>query len=373
MKKSILIGSPVSLYTGKLRSYLQYKQIPFDEILSTAEVYKEIIIPRTGVRYIPVLITEDDEALQDTTVIIDYFENKFQDNLIYPDTPCQKFVALLFEVYGDEWLVNPAMLYRWLYEENREFAIKEFGKTSAPNKSSCEQYKIGLKNSGPFAGALPRLGITKDNQVVLEKSYMELLAELNTHFSQYKFLLGSKPSIGDYGLVGPLYAHLYRDPYSGQLMKSKAPHVASWVERMITPREKGVVIDGSYLENDVIPETLLPIIARIFREQVPVIIETIKQTDKWVKENPKEEIPRSIGKLFFEISGVKEERLVFPYNQWMWQRPYGFYHSLHENHRGEIDKILSKNQLNLLMVKIKTPLAMQNNKIIRCDSRSMFK
>ncbi|MGH1470332.1 MAG: glutathione S-transferase [Cellvibrionaceae bacterium] len=366
MNQSTLIGSPVSLYTGKLRSYLQYKNIPFVEKLSTADVYKNIIIPRTGVRYIPILITDDDEALQDTTVIIDYFEKKYSKNSIYPSSPCQKFIALLFEVYGDEWLVNPAMLYRWLYEENREFAIREFGKTSAPEKSACDQYKIGLKNSGPFAGALPRLGVTTNNQKVLEASYTELLAELNIHFSQYKFLLGSKPSLGDFGLIGPLYAHLYRDPYSGQLMKTKAPHVANWVERMVTPREKGIVVDGRYLDDDEIPDTLFPVISRIFREMTPVMVETIKQTEIWAKENPNTEIPRAIGKLFFEISGVKEERLVFPYNQWMWQRPYDFYHSIDKLERAKINKLLDRipqKQREALTMKIETPLIRRDNRL----------
>lgn len=52
-----LIGAPVSLYTGKVRSYLQFKGIPFTEQLATPQVYRDLIIPRTGVRYIPVLVT----------------------------------------------------------------------------------------------------------------------------------------------------------------------------------------------------------------------------------------------------------------------------------------------------------------------------
>ncbi len=367
MKKYTLIGSPVSLYTGKLRAYLQYKQIPFEEVLSTAQVYKDIIIPRTGVRYIPILITEDDEALQDTTVIIDHLEKKYPKNPIYPSTPRQKFVALLLEVFGDEWLVNPAMLYRWSFEENREFAIREFGKTSAPEESLCEQYRIGLKNSVPFAGALPRLGVTKHSQAAIENSYLDLLHELNTHFEKHKFLLGSKPCLGDYGLIGPLYAHLYRDPYSGRLMKTRAPYVAAWVERMVTPREKGIVIDGNYLDNDAIPDTLIPVITRMFKEQLPVIAETVKQTNDWIKNNPGEEIPRAIGKLTYKIEDVEEERLIFPYNQWMWQRPYDFFHSLKEDDKASVSSLLTPEQLKYLSMTIETPLVRKHNKLYSAD------
>ncbi len=69
MNKYKHIGTEVSLYSGKTRAYLRYKDIPFEEVLSSADVYKDIIVPRTGVQYIPVLITLDDIAIQDTTEI----------------------------------------------------------------------------------------------------------------------------------------------------------------------------------------------------------------------------------------------------------------------------------------------------------------
>jgi 4-hydroxybenzoyl-CoA reductase subunit alpha len=54
-------------------------------------------------------------------------------------------VALLFEVYGDEWLVIPAMHYRWNY--NLDFILEEFGKTLIPDASPEEQYAVGEKIS----------------------------------------------------------------------------------------------------------------------------------------------------------------------------------------------------------------------------------
>lgn len=44
----VLIGSEHSLYTGKLRAYLIWRGIPFKEFTASAEVYKHIILPRTG-------------------------------------------------------------------------------------------------------------------------------------------------------------------------------------------------------------------------------------------------------------------------------------------------------------------------------------
>ena len=80
----ILLGHEVSLYCGKVRAYLRYKQIPFEERLST-DIYNEIK-KHVGWEVVPVIVTPDGEYIQDTTVIIDYFE----DILGADDVECMK-------------------------------------------------------------------------------------------------------------------------------------------------------------------------------------------------------------------------------------------------------------------------------------------
>ncbi|MEZ2744243.1 glutathione S-transferase family protein [Halopseudomonas bauzanensis] len=357
-----LIGAPVSLYTGKVRCYLQFKGIGFEEVLATPQVFKELIIPRTGVRYIPVLVTPDDQVIQDSTEIIDHLEQRFPDRPVYPTGPCQRLVALLLEVYGDEWLVNPAMLYRWKIEENREFAIQEFGRTRLPDASAAEQYAAGLEASAPFAGALPRLGITDHSRAAIEQSYLTLLDELNTHFSSHDYLLGDKPCIGDFGLIGPLYAHLYRDPASGRLMRERAPQVARWVERMISPDASSH--DGAFMPDDQVPDTLLPIINRMFEEQVPVLLETARQLKEWTEANPGvEDIPRAIGTLRYRLGDMEEERLVFPYTVWMWQRAHDFHNSLDAVGLSAIASVLSSQQMGALSEPLSVRVKRQSNKL----------
>lgn len=361
-----LIGAPVSLYTGKVRCYLQFKGIGFEEILATPQVFKELIIPRTGVRYIPVLMTPDDQVIQDSTEIIDHLEQRFPSRPVYPASPCQRLVALLLEVYGDEWMVNPAMLYRWKIDENREFAIQEFGRTRLPHASATEQYAAGLEASGPFAGALPRLGITDHSRAAIEQSYLMLLNELNTHFSRHDYLLGARPSIGDFGLIGPLYAHLYRDPASGRLMQERAPQVARWVERMISP--EAASHDGDFLPDDQVPDTLWPVINRMFDEQVPVLLETARQLKAWVEANPDaEDIPRAIGTLHYRLGDMEEERLVFPYHLWMWQRAHDCYSKLADDQRATVSTVLNDEQIQALATPLPVRLQRQNNKLKRLE------
>lgn len=100
-----LYGAALSYYTGKVRAYLNYKGIPFEEITASGDIYQQVILPRTGVTYIPVVITPDDMAIQDSTEIIDFLEERFPTRSVYPESPRQRLTALLFELYGDEWLL----------------------------------------------------------------------------------------------------------------------------------------------------------------------------------------------------------------------------------------------------------------------------
>ncbi len=333
-----LIGAPISYYTGKVRAYLRFKQIPHEEILSSGEVYQNTIMPRVGFPVIPVFITDEDQTLQDSTDIIDYLETKYPNQPVYPSTPLQKFVALLMEVYGDEWLLLPAMHYRWNLPENREYAIRKFGETSAPEATPDEQLKIGQDRSDRFAGSLPILGVTEETKAAIETSYLQLLSDFEAHLKHHPFLLGTRPSIGDYGLIGPLYAHLYLDPASGRIMEQHAPGVVDWVKRMHDPKTH----EGEFLPDDQIPETLLPLLARMFTEHVPVLLSTIRHIKKWSDENPGEtKVPRNIGSHSFVVEGVEGVRAILPANQWMWQRPYDLYHSVDDNSRNKINNYLS--------------------------------
>lgn len=334
-----LFGAQVSYFTGKARAYLRYKDIPFDEVLATREVYRNVILPRVGWAVIPVVITPEDETLQDTTDIIDALELRFPESPVYPATPRQRLAALLLEVYGDEWLVIPAMHYRWNY--CYDWVVLEFGKLSAPDRPEEEQRAVGERNAKAFHGALPPLGVNDTTRRAIEISYEALLGDLERHFRQHAFLFGSRPSIGDFGLIGPFYAHLYRDPYPGELMRRTAPSVAAWVERMQDPKPG----TGAFLPDDEVPDTLLPVLRRMADEQLPVLVETVAATAAWLDAHPDEEIPRGIGMHDFTLlrgtpDEVTSQRVIRPFSQWMFQRPLDFYRGLGGAARESCDELL---------------------------------
>lgn len=363
-----LYGTELSLYSGKVRSYLRKKGIPFEEIQATLKVYKNFIIPRTGVRFIPVMQTPDDEVIQDTTAIIDTLEQLFPKGSVYPASPIQKLVALLLEVYGDEWLVIPAMHYRWNFpEKNQPFIYGEFGKIIQPNLPQFAQRWLGKKLGSKFKGMVPKLGINEKNIASIEASYLALLSELEIHFSQHNYLLGDRPSIADFGFIGPLYAHLYRDPHPGLLMRAKAPAVAKWVERMISDTPTV----GEWAGDDEIPTTLLPVLERMAREQLPVLLDTDIKLSTWKQKTPNTNIPRSIGEHEFSIEGTVSKRIILPYSLWMFQRPINYYQSLSLAQQEQVDTLLTTVGFSDFLKKgLNNKLDRKNNQLIFAENKA---
>jgi glutathione S-transferase len=333
----ILYGSEHSLFTGKARAYMRYKGLDWEERVATREVYLKTILPNIGAPIIPVLETAAGEYVQDTTDIIDFLEARHPQSPVYPATPVQRLVALLLELFGDEWLVIPAMHYRWsVLAQQHDFIMSEFGKLSDPTASYEEQIAIGEKTSRPFRGMVPALGISEESIPGIEAAYLAFLDQLDQHLAQFDFLLGSRPSIADYGFMGPLYAHLGRDPVPKALMQERAPHVYAWVERMNSPAP----LSGEYLEGDVIPDTLLPILVTLFKDQWPDIRNVIEHNSAWLDANSGGSIPRYHGMHRFTMGTATGERCISSYAQWLFQRAWLHYQSLSGDDRAVADRLL---------------------------------
>jgi len=335
MPSYTLYGADISYYTGKVRAFLRWKGVPFREVQATGDIYRDVIVPGVGFPVIPVLETPEGALLQDSTDIIDTLDHRHGEPSVFPTTPLQRLAASLLELYGDEWLLIPAMHYRW--HHNREWALRAFGALNAPEATPEEQLALGTRRAAPFAQAAVLLGASAPMHAAIERSYEGLLAELDQHFALHPYLLGDRPSIGDFGLYGPLYAHQYRDPASGALMRRLAPHVVAWVERMQQPPVPGA---GDFLPDDTLPPTLLPVLHRMACEQMPVLKDTARRLSTWLAENPGEPVPRAIGMHDYELEGQRGERIVRPYALWMLQRSRDIYRAMAPADRARADQWL---------------------------------
>jgi len=357
----LLYGTHFSYYTGKARAYLRYKQIPHQEIFSSMRQYRKVIIPKTGVRFIPVVITPEGEALQDTSVIIDTLEQKWPERSILPKTPVQRLVAYLLEVYFDEWFLFPAMHYRWNFpEENQPFLFEEFGSIVLPSGPRFMQRFLGKKLASRFSGYVPKLGISDKTIPIIEKRYQAFLEWFTSHLEKHDYLLGGCPSIADFALQGPLYAHLYRDPHSGKRMKQNFPRVAQWVEEMNKADKK----PGAFLEDDRIPESIESLLQIVFQDHMPILLDTAERVHQWSQEHPGvKKLPRGIGGHSFSIDGVEETRMVLTGVVWMLQRPLFFYQEAED--KTAMDALLKRVGGEAFMnFTLKSPVERVNNRIM---------
>ena len=338
MANYILYGSEVSYFTGKARAYMNWRGVSFTEQPATQDVYRSIILPNVGWPVIPVARMPDGEIVQDTADIMARIEAREDESPpAWPQTPLQAFVSELFHLYGDEWLTLPAMHYRWTY--NEDWAYSEFGALSAPEASAEEQYQIGKKNGERFKGALPVLGVHGSTIPGIEKSYEAFLAEFSAHLEQHPYLLGDRPSLADFAFYGPLYAHLYRDPESGKIMKRLAPSVVDWVERM----QAGKATAGNLLSDDAIAPTLEPLLARLMREGLPAFLETADMLRTWAASaETGARVPRGLGEITVEIEGHRGPAVARSFPLWRLQAALDVYGAMDAETKRLADALLDR-------------------------------
>ncbi len=346
IKEQILYGLPHSLYTGIARSYLRTQGIPFREVSSHHPDFARHIKPIIQRSIVPVLVTPAGEIIQDSLDIIDHFERKQPRYPAYPDTPLQRILAVLIQYYGTQSLLRPAMHYRWSYlDQQYDFLYDAFSNGAPPGVAETLMQRM--------QSYLPGLGVTADSIPPIEASYQELLAVLNRHFSEHPFLFGGRPSIADYGLIGPLFAHLGRDPVPAGVMKREAPRVYRWVERMLAPGLDTVEFPDygtAWIAEDAIPETLDALLHLMARDMLPELTDKLAYLDAWVSERQPADgeavsakpHQRMIGQVHTHFRGVPVTAGVEPYLLYILRRAATLLADLNETDRQRVSTALSK-------------------------------
>lgn len=271
-----LYGVKISMFTGKVRSYLIKQAIPFEEVGPVSEHFSKIVLPQLGRRIIPVIEMDDGTLVQDTTDIIDYLEGQgLARESAYPTAPLTHLLSLILELFGDEGLLRPAMHYRWNFPEQTDgFITHGFGGWQGPDAPDEAKAQI-KKTMRKFNGFLPALGVSPDTISEVERSFGELLDILEAHFVRMPYLFGDSPTIGDYGMMCSLYAHLARDPVPSGIMKNRAPSLFRWTERMNAPHADYSDMPY-YAPSDELPETLTPLFKYIADYFLPELIMNVE-------------------------------------------------------------------------------------------------
>jgi glutathione S-transferase len=378
-----------SYFSGKVRAYLRFKQSQsalgagYEDVLATPELIAGLLTPRSGSGALPQLEAPDGSWVQDSSEIIDFCEAAHPTASVIPDAltaPRQRLAAYLIELLADEWLVVPAFWQRWYFSEagrplsHRGFneqqwgAVLGAGGSGAERRAAAEKFfeqVFGISDTrenpkGVYAG-LVHLGCDAKTEQAWQASQHHLLGLLETHFDRHDYLLGGRPSLADFGLLGPLYAHLYRDAVPGFALRSYFPLVCEWVERsngegalnarMYGQKLYGLDADGrlvgrsastdaaQWLADDAIAESLVPILGVFFQEMWPVLRSAMRILGDFVASDAHQLGDELPGKTFtatpgfeslqtgngvlthsFEIGGVVSRRMLVPYQIWMLQR-----------------------------------------------------
>lgn len=361
-----LYGSPLSLYTGRARSYLIKAGLDYRETTATSTHYLEQVLPKAGNRRgVPTLELGTGEVIRDGAAIIDHFEAQSGSGFS-PVTPRQQVISRLLDVIGAEGLLRPAMHYRWNFpDENLAFLKFHFATMVPPNldrESVAEKMMNQMRGAGQAFGAVP------DTFALVESLYERLLDRLDAHFAEHPYLLGGRPCIGDFGMIAPLYAHLGRDPKPLSLMQHRAIRLFRWVERMNRPEPDIGEFDNAseaYLPDDEIPQTLIQVLQHLAIDFVPETRAAAALINDWLAQQgdlagvPAE---RGLGLARFDVEGVTLNALAQPYRFFLLARVQALYESLSEEDARDVDSLLASCGLReVLDIRLDRALGRENN------------
>ena len=337
-----------SLYSGRARSYLIKHRIPFQELSTGHESFKAEVLPKGKLPTIPTLVTPEAEVIRDGAAIIEYFEAA-NGRPSRPAGPKQRIISALFDVIGTDGLLRPAMHYRWNFpEDNLAFVRYHFLHSQRDTPERSEKTEA-MMNRMRHAAMI--FGVTEQTEAVVESLYLDYLDALNTHFEQYPYLLGWRPSLGDFGLIAPMYAHLGRDPYPARLMQQRAVSVYRWVERMNrydqdVPEFFNAGTD--FVKDDEVPESLMAVLRVLAEDFVPETLAAADAINTWLAENKPEAGAPAIGRLaqapgtaIFDLRGETIEALAQPHRFYLLQRVQDDYASLSDSEKIGVDAVLA--------------------------------
>ncbi len=232
-----IFGAELSPYSVKVRSYFRYKRIPHRWIVRNAasqgEYQKHAKLP-----LVPLVVTPENEGIQDSTPIIERLESRFPEPSIHPGDPVAAFVSVLVEEFGDEWGNKWMFHYRWAREVDQLSAAGRIARMMMPDAPEEQLLAMIAQVRGRMTGRVWFVGSSTENATQIEDSFCETLALLEAHLANRPYLFGGRPAFGDFALWGQFY-NAWTDPTPGAIIEGRAPSVLAWIQRMLFPRTEG--------------------------------------------------------------------------------------------------------------------------------------
>jgi glutathione S-transferase len=232
----------------KVRSYLRFKGVEF-EWLQRTNARQEEFARFAKLPLVPVLVDADDNAMQDSTPMIEAIEAQYAEPSITPDEPSLAFIAALLEDYADEWLNKAMFHYRWSYPDDQESASRRIVEMIFDGAEAPEGMADSVRTR--MVGRLHHVGSSPDTAPIIEGSFYRAASAVEKLLGSKPYLFGGRPSLADFGLAAQ-FGQLLSDPTPGAILRAQAPKLVAWVERMDAPKVEGEFVRFSDVRDDLV-------------------------------------------------------------------------------------------------------------------------
>ncbi|MEH6345091.1 MAG: glutathione S-transferase family protein [Bermanella sp.] len=267
--------SYASPYSYKVMTFMNYKGIPYKRMEADLNANMSEIPRLVGQSIIPVILTPDEQVMQDSTPILEHFEKQYPEKTTVPEDKRLEFIMWVLEEFSDEYMPRIHMHTRWGNEQNRQTISHRIARGVAfgsPSAKTSDMAKFLLSRQSGFD---KHLGLSGDNiRANMDQQILDLLEILEAHFKEHQFLLGFKPSMADFALFGPLKVHLFNDPQSNEIMEINGPRTCRWLDTISelgdTRGCAGQTEFGDWINlDDGLPESLEKILGFVSKTYFP--------------------------------------------------------------------------------------------------------
>ncbi|CAN5891384.1 hypothetical protein BH11PSE3_BH11PSE3_38480 [soil metagenome] len=144
--------------------------------------------------------------------------------------------------------------YRWRYQPDAWSTAERIAQQMMEAEGTLAVAQARAAVAERMMGRLGFVGSNPATEPTIEASFQRALSLIEAHLQGRPYLLGGRPAMADFGLWGQLY-EAATDPTPGAIMRTVAPKVMAWVERMLTPRN-----DGPFEPWQALSRTLMPLL-----------------------------------------------------------------------------------------------------------------
>lgn len=327
-----------SPYSYKVMTFMNYKGIPYKKVLATM-MEIEWSKKMAGQSIVPVMLTPEDQVMQDSTPIMMHLEEKYPAIKTIPGDAKLTFIMWLIEEFSDEYMPRIHMHTRWGNEQNRNTLSHRIARGFTFGSAELETKDLAPMLVQRQTGFDLHLGLTGDDaRASMDQQIEDLLVILEEHFRHYQFLLGFKPSMADFALYGTLKVHLYEDPQSNEIMEVKAPRTCNWIQTISDLGDTrgcvGQTEFGDWINvADGLPDTLQALLGFIGKTYIPFATACAEACIKREKQ------------FQTEIYGVTASFAGHQYRAWSFEQLQLHYEALSENEKAELYQVLTKAQI----------------------------